>query len=96
MLEEKIDIAPGKAYVKQVSLPAGLDEHDLRASLSVDGRELVAYSPVKLKPEPMPKSVRPPLEPRKSKQMKNYISPDCGSTSSITLRSSPILTGKKP
>ena len=67
LLEEKTDIAPGKAYVKQVSLPAGLDEHDLRASLSADGRELVAYSPVKLKPEPMPKSVRPPLEPREIK-----------------------------
>jgi tetratricopeptide (TPR) repeat protein len=64
LLEEKTDIAPGKAYVKQVALPAGLDEHDLRASLSADDRELVAYSPVKLKPAPMPKSVKPPLEPQ--------------------------------
>ena len=45
LLKENTDIAPGKAYVKQVSLPAGMDEHDLRASLSADGQELVAYRP---------------------------------------------------
>ena len=64
LLDEKITIGPGKAYVKQVSMPAGVDEYALRASLSANGRELVAYSPIRLKPEPMPKSVRPPLEPK--------------------------------
>ena len=67
LLEEKIDIAPDHAYLKQLSLPAGLDEHSLRASLSADGRDLVAYSPVKLNDGPMPKPVRPPLEPAEIK-----------------------------
>ena len=39
----------------------------MRAALSADGQELVAYSPVKLKTEPMPKSVRPPLESQEIK-----------------------------
>lgn len=59
LLREKISINPGKPWVKQVAIPAGIDEHDLRASLSVDGKELVAYSPVRLTPEPMPKPVTP-------------------------------------
>ena len=64
LLDEKTAISPGKAFVKKIAVPAGVDEHDLRASLSVDGRELVAYTPIKLKPEPMPKAVTPPLEPK--------------------------------
>ena len=40
------------------------DEHDLRASLTVDGRELVAYSPLKLPTTPMPTPVVPPGAPK--------------------------------
>ena len=50
LLEDKISINPGKPYTKQFTLPSGLDEHDLRASLTANGRELVAYSPVRLVP----------------------------------------------
>jgi tetratricopeptide (TPR) repeat protein len=57
LFEEKIAINPGKPFVKQISIPSGLDEHDLRASLAADGRELVAYSPVRLQPATMPESV---------------------------------------
>jgi tetratricopeptide (TPR) repeat protein len=64
LLREKIAIDPGKPWVKQVAIPAGIDEHDLRASLSVEGRELVAYSPVRLTSEPMPKTVARPLPPK--------------------------------
>jgi tetratricopeptide (TPR) repeat protein len=64
LLEEKIAINPFKPYVKQVSLPSGIDEHDLRASLLVDGNELVAYSPVRLKPVTMPEPVTPPPPPK--------------------------------
>jgi tetratricopeptide (TPR) repeat protein len=64
LLEEKIDIAPGKAYVKEVSLPGGVDQYGVRASLSADGHELVAYSPVKREEELLPKPVKPPLEPQ--------------------------------
>jgi len=67
LLREKIAIDPGKPWVKQVAVPAGIDEHDLRASLSMEGRELVAYSPVRLTPETMPKPVTRPLPPQEIK-----------------------------
>jgi tetratricopeptide (TPR) repeat protein len=67
LLEEKVAISPAKAYVKQVPLPAGVDEHDVVASLSADGKELVSYSPIRLKLEPMPKSVEAYLPPQEIK-----------------------------
>jgi tetratricopeptide (TPR) repeat protein len=63
LLEEKIAISPGKSYVKTISLPAGVNATDLRASLTVDGQELVAYAPVKLAPMEMPKPVTGPPPP---------------------------------
>ncbi len=59
LLNDQISINPGKPYVKDIDMPAGADVHDLDAALLVDGRELVAYSPVKLEPEPMPAVVTP-------------------------------------
>ncbi len=67
LLEEKVVINPGKPYVKEVPLPANADEHDLRAALSDGGKELVAYSPVKLMPEPQPKPVTPFAPPAQIK-----------------------------
>lgn len=64
LVQEKIAINPAKPYVKQVAVPAGIDEHDVRVSLSVDGRELVAYSPVKLSPMAQPAIVTPPAAPQ--------------------------------
>jgi tetratricopeptide (TPR) repeat protein len=64
LLEEKITINPGKPFVKQVSLPAGVDEHDLRASLVLsDGKELIAYSPIQLESVKAPEPVTPPPAP---------------------------------
>lgn len=57
LLQETVAINPGKSYVKEVAFPAGADEHDLRASLAAEGRELVAYSPIKLEPEDKPAPV---------------------------------------
>ena len=54
LLEEKISINPGKPYAKSVVIPVGTDEHDLRASLTAGGHELVAYSPIRIVPEPSP------------------------------------------
>jgi len=54
LVQEEISINPGKPYYKQIVLPAGLDEHDIRASISAGGRELVAYSPIRLQPAPKP------------------------------------------
>lgn len=61
LFSRTVAINPGQPFRAQVPLPAGLDEHDLRASLAADGRELVAYSPVRLAPQPLPAPVtRPP------------------------------------
>jgi tetratricopeptide (TPR) repeat protein len=63
IVTENITINPGKPYSKQVAIPAGVDEHDLRASVSADGKELVAYSPIRLQPSPMPAAVANALAP---------------------------------
>jgi tetratricopeptide (TPR) repeat protein len=63
LLQETIAINPGKPYQKQLALPAGLDEHDLVASISDGGRELVSYSPVRLQPQPPPRPVTTPPAP---------------------------------
>ena len=67
LLQEKVAIDPGKPYLKQVAIPAGMDEHDLRAAVSADGKELVAYSPIRLKPEKMPLPVTAPPPPEEIK-----------------------------
>ncbi len=67
LLEETVAIDPGKPYTKQVTVPAGVDEHDLMASISADGKELVSYSPVRLTPEAKPKPVTPPPAPAEIK-----------------------------
>ena len=64
---EKIAISPGRSFVQQVSLPVGADEHDLRAAMHADGRELIAYSPVKLQHEAMPSPVVNPPPPAEIK-----------------------------
>ena len=63
LLEEKVSINPGKPYAKSVALPAGTDEHDVRASLTVGGRELVAYSPIRLTPMARPIGTNNPGPP---------------------------------
>jgi tetratricopeptide (TPR) repeat protein len=63
LMSEKIAISPGHPFVKQVALPSGVDEHDLRAAMEAGGRELVAYTPVRLEKETMPSPVVPPPAP---------------------------------
>ena len=63
VVEENISINPARPYTNQIAVPAGVDEHDVRASLSVDDRDLVAYSPVRLTPVPRPAIVTPPPAP---------------------------------
>lgn len=55
--EEHISINPAHPYTKEIQLPSGISEFNVRASLSADGRELAAYSPVKLTPQPQPEPV---------------------------------------
>jgi tetratricopeptide (TPR) repeat protein len=52
--EEKINIDPARPYTKQLNLPDNTSDQDVRISLSAGGHELIAYSPVKLAPMPMP------------------------------------------
>ena len=63
LFEEKIAIGPGHPFVKEVALPSGMDEHDLRAAIEEDDKELVAYSPVRLNSEKMPSPVVNPRAP---------------------------------
>jgi tetratricopeptide (TPR) repeat protein len=63
LLQETIAIHPGKPYLKQLPLPAGVEDHDLVASLSDGGRELVSYSPVHPQPQPPIKPVTTPPPP---------------------------------
>jgi len=67
LFEENIAINPGKPFRKKLALPAGLDEHDLIASLVSEGHELVAYSPVRLQPVPKPVSFKDALTPSEIK-----------------------------
>jgi tetratricopeptide (TPR) repeat protein len=64
LVEETIAIDPGKPFRQEITLAAGTDMHALRASLSAEGRELVAYAPVKLTPMPQPPVHAPPPAPK--------------------------------
>ncbi len=67
LLQETVAINPGKPYVKQVAVPAGIDEHDLVASLWDGGKELVSYSPIRLTQQPAPPVVTAPPPPQELK-----------------------------
>jgi tetratricopeptide (TPR) repeat protein len=67
VLEQRVDIDPGRPFVQEVSLPAGTEPTDLRASIAAAGKELVAYKPVVPTPEPMPAADRPPAPPEEIK-----------------------------
>jgi tetratricopeptide (TPR) repeat protein len=59
-------LGPGRPYVVEVPLPAGVREDGLRAVLvDADGRELITYAPEKREPSPRPAGYaapRPPAE----------------------------------
>jgi tetratricopeptide (TPR) repeat protein len=65
--QETVAINPGKPFVKQIPIPAGIDEHDLVASISDGGKVLVSYSPVRLPAAPVPRGVTPPPAPQEVK-----------------------------
>jgi tetratricopeptide (TPR) repeat protein len=60
LLHEQIAISPAKPWIKEIALPAGADEHDVQATLSDGGKELVRYSPVRLEKKPLPPPVVDP------------------------------------
>ncbi|MDZ4799617.1 MAG: DUF5107 domain-containing protein [Bryobacteraceae bacterium] len=63
LLEETAAISPAKPWTKEIKVPEGVDPHDVRASISVAGKELVAYSPIRLEKQPAPKPVEPYAAP---------------------------------
>jgi tetratricopeptide (TPR) repeat protein len=67
ILTETISISPAAPYTKRVELPDGASEQDVRASLLIDGVEQIAYSPVKLTPQPQPETWKPPVAPAEFK-----------------------------
>lgn len=66
LVEETINIAPEKPFKRELAVPAGIKETDLRASLvSADGRELVSYQPVGREPlSKLPMPVKAPPKPQ--------------------------------
>ncbi|MBL7110760.1 MAG: DUF5107 domain-containing protein [Bacteroidales bacterium] len=64
IFEEAIDIDPGNPYMKNIDVPGGTLETDLKIVLqSADGIELVSYVPVKSEDLPMPDVAEPPRPP---------------------------------
>ena len=70
VFEQQIDIAPDKPFGKEISLPDGTKEQDLRVLLlSSTNEELISYKPVKKKDLPMPETVKAPPEPKDIKSI---------------------------
>jgi len=67
LLEEQVAISPAQPFLRQVPVPPGVAQSSLRASLTVDGKELVAYSPVRVGPDTMPAPVLGPPPPAELK-----------------------------
>jgi tetratricopeptide (TPR) repeat protein len=63
LLDEIVSIDPAHPILRHVTLPPQTDPHQLRASLSLPDRELVAYSPAHPADSPMPDPVTPPPAP---------------------------------
>ena len=63
LFSEQAAISPSHSFVKEIPLPDGADEHDLRAAMTVDGRELVSYSPIRLPSETLPTGISDPAPP---------------------------------
>jgi tetratricopeptide (TPR) repeat protein len=65
ILEQTIDIGPGKPFVKQVPVPAGTQETDLKASLLSPAKDvLIAYQAAAKKYDPrLPQVVKAPPAP---------------------------------
>jgi tetratricopeptide (TPR) repeat protein len=65
LFDKTITISPDKPFATEVLLENAIKPDSLRvALLTADGRELIAYQPVKPKDSPMPKPVQRPLPPK--------------------------------
>jgi len=65
LFEKTIDIGPDKPFAHEMEIPPGIDENSLKAGLYTrEGVELISYSPVAPRHDPMPKPVTPPPDPK--------------------------------
>ncbi len=63
LLNEKVELAPDKPFLKEVPVPAGLAKNDVRLSVvSADKKEIISYAPYAgpLTPLPKPYKENPP------------------------------------
>jgi tetratricopeptide (TPR) repeat protein len=67
LYQETVAIDPGRPFVKQVEIPAGIDEHDLVASISDGKKVLVSYSPIRPPKLAVPQGVKSPPAPQEVK-----------------------------
>jgi tetratricopeptide (TPR) repeat protein len=65
LLQQVIDIGPDKPFTRQVTIPAGTQDTQLRAALiAADGKELIAYQPVRREAvTALPDPVKAPPKP---------------------------------
>jgi tetratricopeptide (TPR) repeat protein len=63
LFDREVPLAPSAPFRAEVALPPDITETDLRASLSVDGQELIAYTPLPPGNESLPEPVQPPRPP---------------------------------
>ena len=65
ILEQRVDIGPGRPFTRDVTVPAGTKEEDLKVSLLSSSNEtLIAYQPVKTEYNPeLPDVVKAPPPP---------------------------------
>lgn len=66
LLDETVNLTPAKPFCREIPVAAATLETELRASLlDADGREVIAYQPVKRAPvESLPRRVEPPRAPQ--------------------------------
>jgi len=70
LFEQGIDLGPDKPFVKEISLPSGVNEPDLKLTLlSEASTELISYTPRRPKGEPLPEPVKPPPPPQEIKSV---------------------------
>ena len=63
LLTRRIAISPDEPFITEVELPEGTEPHEVRVALVVGSNELIAYSPARFEPEPIPPAVQAPPPP---------------------------------
>lgn len=75
LFEQETAIGPAEPFTREIEIPAGIAETDLRAALlDAEGRELIAYQPVKHEPvNELPPTVQAPPAPQDIKTNEELV-----------------------